>query len=316
MNWKENFVKWLFPLDANQMRIEAAFLLKLQNLPKNLYKYREVNEHSINNLKSNTIWLADPRTFNDPYDCSHFVDHMSLTDCLIRTLPQPLRNKLPSAIIEEFERRIADSSHSPYEVLLDVVFSAEPNTAVINDAKKSVLAAFDSVMQKNLDRTAEAMKGGFKVCSFSERNDSTLMWAHYAKYHTGFCIEYDISAVNPAEFTSRFMYPVIYKDTPFEATENISRVDMPGFNNLYLNLAALIKSVDWAYEREWRLIFANGTLENEQTWRMPKPTAVYLGSHISKENQSLLTTICQKNFIPLFKMKHARSTFAMTPTKV
>jgi hypothetical protein len=39
-----------------------------------LYKYRAFNEYSLSNLKNDTIWLAKPESFNDPFDCSFAID--------------------------------------------------------------------------------------------------------------------------------------------------------------------------------------------------------------------------------------------------
>lgn len=64
----------IFPLDRKNLNIEGAFLMKNQHLPNSIFKYREVNENSLKNLEEDTVWLADPSNFNDPYDCSHTAD--------------------------------------------------------------------------------------------------------------------------------------------------------------------------------------------------------------------------------------------------
>lgn len=78
MNWIEQFTGMIFPLDSKKLNIEGAYLLKNQHLPSSIFKYREVNENSIKNLEEDTIWLADPSNFNDPYDCAHTVDFSAI----------------------------------------------------------------------------------------------------------------------------------------------------------------------------------------------------------------------------------------------
>lgn len=35
-----------------------------------LYKYRTYNSYSLACLANQTIWLAKPKSFNDPFDCA------------------------------------------------------------------------------------------------------------------------------------------------------------------------------------------------------------------------------------------------------
>ncbi|QRR07820.1 DUF2971 domain-containing protein [Burkholderia sp. MS455] len=309
MNWIDDFVAKLFPLDISAQELESAFLLKYQNIPNRLFKYREANEYSIKNLVDDTVWLADPATFNDPYDCHHFINYDKLSNNFLRLMPQELRDRLPQDKLEEIENSIS-LAEDPNSAMIDILLrDVAPEKAAI--MKAALLGAMSAMFEKMGTDGANRMKDGFKVCSFSERVDSTLMWSHYANYHKGFCIEYDIKSVRPDDYVSRFMYPVIYSEHPFDATPNMLQAGKDGFNNLYLNLAGLIKSMDWGYEKEWRLIFANGVLDKAQPWKMPLPKAVYIGSHISPDDQTRLTDICMSKGISILKMHHSRGAFVM-----
>lgn len=86
----------------------------------------------------------------------------------------------------------------------------------------------------------EINKEEFKTCSLSKINDNKLMWSHYAKEHTGVCVGY------------RFLYlpnyvgkeKVLYKNT------NIPEKDI--FKSIMDYWT--IKSEDWEYEQEIRLL--------------------------------------------------------------
>ncbi|WP_186230886.1 DUF2971 domain-containing protein [Burkholderia gladioli] len=309
MTWIGEFVSKLFPLNKSLQQLEAAYLLKYENIPNKLFKYREINENSIKNLCDDTVWLADPATFNDPYDCHHFIDYSKLLNNTFKMMPQELRARLPQDKLQEIESS-ALLAEDPSSAMIDILLRGEPpeKSAIM---KATLLGATATILEKMGADGASRMKDGFKVCSFSERVDSTLMWSHYADYHKGFCIEYDIKSVRADDHVSRFMYPVIYSERPFDATQNMLQVGTAEFNNLYLNLAGLIKSKDWVYEKEWRLIFANGVLSKAQPWKMPLPKAVYLGSHILSDNQARLADICASKGISIFKMHHSRGVFAM-----
>jgi hypothetical protein len=69
------------------------------------------------------------------------------------------------------------------------------------------------------------------------------MWSHYADCHRGICIGFrqnymkKIAALHQVRYRPRI--PVVPKETPIRERQ------MAGF---------LQKGVDWAYEREWRVI--------------------------------------------------------------
>lgn len=311
MNWKEQFFEMMFPLRSSEMRMEQAYLLKYQNLPWRIYKYKDVNEHSKINLLENTVWLADPESLNDPYDCSHALNLRKLDLDFYRSPPSDFIDLLPK---EHLESGILDqlkSSENPTETLIDLMLVSEPKEQ--RDAMKQALLSAMSAMNAGIAKKfITKMKTAFKLCSFSERVDSTLMWSHYANYHKGFCIEYDIKSVPPDNYVSRFLYPVAYSDSIPDLTAHTQRgIDDPEFNNLYPNLIGLRKASDWAYEREWRLLFANGILDKPQSYAMPKPTMVYLGSHISEKHQNEITEICGRIDVPVKKMQHSLTEYKM-----
>ena len=125
------------------------------------------------------------------------------------------------------------------------------------------------------------------------------MWGHYAKNHTGFCIEYDIGSLKYNSL-QRQLYPIIYTDTLFDTTK-YHDINIKKRNNLHLMLSALYKSVEWAYEKEWRLIIHGGI--NIENHIMPKAKAIYLGSQMNDNNKSELIKIGKYKNIPVFIIK-------------
>lgn len=70
MQWFQEYKELVFSSETSVERIDKAIRLKFDNLPKLLYKYRAINDYSLKNLEEDSIWLSEPRNFNDPYDCS------------------------------------------------------------------------------------------------------------------------------------------------------------------------------------------------------------------------------------------------------
>ncbi|AQH05248.1 hypothetical protein A9R05_40130 (plasmid) [Burkholderia sp. KK1] len=220
--------------------------------------------------------------------------------------------QFPTDVIDQVQEAIASSTDATGAVA-EVIFN-DKDPAVARTLSREFCEMITSRYVAMGTDTAFALKDGFKVCSFSERGDSTLMWAHYANYHSGFCIEYDIGSFQFKSAIALSMYPVIYRDEPFDATDYLLR--HPTRNRLHLNMAALIKSTDWSYEREWRLIFSNGILARPGPVKMPKPKAVYLGSHIGKDHETEVVHICKGKKIPVYKMQHSLDSFVMKPCAI
>ncbi|WP_065204316.1 DUF2971 domain-containing protein [Shewanella woodyi] len=312
MNWIEQFTDMIFPLNREQLNIEGAFLLKNQHLPKSIFKYREVNKNSIKNLEEDTVWLADPSNFNDPYDCAHTVDFSRMQKYQSSTFFDKFMKEKGSDINLSVEQKNTLSmSQDPIGDLIDILLSGEPPER--REGIKAALTSAQNKMHEDLAlANSKSIASTFKLCSFSERNDSMLMWAHYASYHQGFCIEYDLESIPYADYRRRFLYPAIYSDDMFDATEHLMKgVEDENFNNLHLSLAGLVKAKDWEYEKEWRLVFANEIFESERSYNIGKPKKVYLGTKISQDNQDRLIEICSRRDIPVSKMKAHHSMFKL-----
>lgn len=222
---------------------------------------------------------------------------------LIEKIP---KDKLDAGILERLK-----TSENPRDTFIDEMLTSEPEDR--RERMKEALLFVTSAMHEDMARSFVAkFKISFKLCSFSERVDSTLMWAHYANYHKGFCVEYDIKRLPPSDYVSRFMYPVIYSDRLVDLTAHALRgIEDPEFNNLFPNQIGLRKASDWEYEKEWRLLFSNGILDKPQAYPMPKPELVYLGSHISGEHEKEIIDICAEINVEVRKMQHSVAEYKM-----
>lgn len=300
MEWFREFCEYLFPEDSKKLEIEKAFNLKHKHIPNRLFKYRSADEYSKKNLKDGTIWLAHPSTFNDPYDCHIFF---SIDNANLKKLPPDFKRIFSSSIYKNLEERIANGER-PLRAIREILLPLIPSDQVA--IVDQLVADFDLEFGKNLDK----LKNSYRVCSFSARLDSMLMWSHYADQHRGFCIEYDVSNLPPTNFCNRFMYPVIYQDEVFDASTVLKNGD--NYNNLRPTLIALAKAKDWQYEEEWRIIIGHGIFkEIGVPFNMPNPKAVYLGAMIQEKDATEIKDICEKKEIPVFRMEQERNCFRM-----
>lgn len=158
-------------------------------------------------------------------------------------------------------------------------------------------------------------KNSLKVCSFSEVNDSILMWSHYASNHSGFCIEYDIKSLTIEDDVTQNLFPVIYTSDIFDATEYmIESHKKSDSNDKYMTLSTIYKANIWSYEKEWRLVLNDN---HSDFFKMPKPKAIYLGSKISDSNKEKILAICEKKDIDVYQMSMEISKFEFKkPSKI
>lgn len=290
--WYDEFKKMLFPEEIFDVEVESANKLKFNNIPQILFKYREFDdeEYSLKNLEDDTVWLSDPRDFNDPYDCS-------------LTLQSNINSLSPESVIK-YAIHIKAINESDYSKLELIKNSEDPLSTLFeiiipNDeslrlkARDVVYSKLDDIEHEALFEKSESMKSGIKVCSFSTNPCSMLMWAHYSKYHSGFCIAYDFKSLGVGHHLTRQLYPVEYSESIFDLTKIINKTmdKMISINPLYINQSALIKSKEWDYEKEWRLVFGNYLIKKSQSISVPKPKFVLLGCKISKDNESKIRRI-------------------------
>lgn len=329
----------------------------MSNVPSKLYRFRSPSEHSFDALVSDQIWGSRIDTFNDPFENEPCYDWDTLSKWLDTELFCPAEN-----VLERLKQ--VQQGSVPEDVLRWM------QQGKVNEASNMLKGVNldDSAAMKNIDffqqiifyllpdlspaATEEffnavlwAREQRYAAC-FSEEFKPTLMWAHYAKGHEGFCVEYDFkkymkgceeNCVNilgcHSFMLNLTLAPVHYSGSRFDATNYLKtlfqqklgtrlNVSLPPYHAdvLFMTKALLVKSEDWNYEKEWRLI---SPPENESKEEPPRsklltrtpPTAVYIGARASSETEEKLEYICALKHIPCYKMvqSHTTSSFDLEP---
>ena len=162
-----------------------------------------------------------------------------------------------------------------------------------------------------LEKLKEAIDKNFYMVCFSQTYDNILMWSHYAKKHTGFCVEYDFSRSSQKSIYS-LLSPVIYSNKrPSLSDEIIKCFSEDGKliadeNMLYkMYLSLLTKSDLWKYEQEWRLIILSNRDDEYPNNNIVDPiiSKVYLGARISKEDEKRVLEIANKKGVEVKKLE-------------
>lgn len=137
---------------------------------------------------------------------------------------------------------------------------------------------------------------GWKERTIEDLN--VLMWAHYARSHTGLCVEYefDDSIFKTGLVTNETQATMII---PIEYTKTIDVGDVPNMKQ-----ALFQKSDFWEYENEMRLCsFDINNIEEHPYIECPNAIkAIYLGVKCSSEDRRKVEIAIGDKDIPLYQM--------------
>lgn len=111
--------------------------------------------------------------------------------------------------------------------------------------KSEILEMIHSTTEDALTETLSKVT----VCCFSSNCDNILMWSHYANCHKGICFKFDISLCPLLQTVKEVTYDLSMPQFQIEDERNIDKL-------------VFTKSIDWAYEKEYRLLaYNNGDIE-------------------------------------------------------
>ena len=172
---------------------------------------------------------------------------------------------------------------------------------------------FDTVSKDAIKQVRKVISDQFRITCLSERMDSSLMWSHYANKHYGFCLEYDFTPTlsyqpNDLLMAQLMLFPVHYSDDRpllskalFDSKNlfnYIKNKKLPQNTLEKLMYGLLGKSLDWSYEKEWRIF----QLAKQETMKLPKARKVFLGANMEEETKQRIIGIAKKKEIPVFQM--------------
>jgi hypothetical protein len=319
--WIEEFVNCIENSTLTKPGLDEAIALKEAHLPKRVYKFRRDGKYARANLETDTVWMASPDAYNDPYDCSFTVAVEHVVDALKKSLVTEFANvyKLPADVADEQIEKAMSSS----EPLMCVAEYVQTNYGVNPEGNPLQAAEFISLrapsMIENTVGVLRQWRKLTKVCSFSAVNDSILMWGHYAQDHKGFCIEYDLEQLQPEHPFRRKLYPVIYSPKLYDLTAYVQKLvgrNRQEFNPSLPLLGVLHKFDGWKYEQEWRVVSISKTVVDDHDWSVPTPSRVFLGSKMSSENIKAVRKICEQRNIDVLQMELAEDMFQLLPRPI
>ncbi|MDO5326625.1 MAG: DUF2971 domain-containing protein [Clostridia bacterium] len=338
MNRGDEFFNLLLPIQIDSTMNNETMNSQLQplanwlshNTPAKLYRFFSGNERSIEQFKKDEIWGSRASTFNDPYECLPSFDMERINNDLVKALDIERLKAFFEAVKNGY--RIPQMTGIPDSLMQSVLaFLDQPD---FNKQLESNFPFFRNqiilwwqsiyreVIYKFFNLFDQSQRQQYITC-FSENKDATLMWAHYANSHKGFCLEYNwgeiVSQTNNCLAEDKILLmPVRYSEKRFDASSYIFPILQDWINtrmNLNIGLyfsdfliyikILLTKSLDWSYEREWRMFSYVIDAMPDTNYRIQlihRPTAVYLGARMPQEESDMMEQLCMEKDIPCYKM--------------
>lgn len=262
-------------------------------------------------LCRDTVYFANPGSFNDPLDCNPTLECDSPNEDLRNLLVFLVRRRVAGEVLTNLERaRIKGESATEYaknmshheatNELQNIAYHAinpEYDTGV-SEAKSWLLV---QEIERELHRYYE--RG---VCCFSSTELNPLLWSHYGDQHKGLCIGYGVDRKPEPRLRE-----VEYGGGRAIKTSSLIGAFLEKNIKAQLDLdrdVLLRKAEDWKYESEWRLIGKQGVQDSPLLLK-----EVVFGLRCSSSIMHAVVRVLagRDNAIEFFKIDEARDSYTL-----
>lgn len=202
-------------------------------------------------------------------------DHLSLSH------PEEFNDPLDTVLFTFLQQKIKKSDDTP-----------------INTRYCMLLKAAHQLRMRCFVRTTPLLNedGTYGLKDQDVTSINPLMWAHYAKNHTGFCALYELNdkfvKADASSMSFTRMAILDYKES-IDINKSLSISD-----------ALLWKNAIWDYEHEVRVI--DYDLNNKERFKeitAPPLKSIYLGLKCSDENRHKMEFVLRRKNVALYQMR-------------
>lgn len=141
----------------------------MQPTPKKLYKYRPFHTNSVIEMERNVVYYANPKSFNDPADCSPVVD----VDITLKDLERLCKRML----IEEKGSKV-DSATAEKTAVKELerirYYASEPND---DGSPLNMEQSYGWRLRRRIEECLNSSMAMHGVLSLAKKWDCPLMWS-------------------------------------------------------------------------------------------------------------------------------------------
>ena len=146
---------------------------------------------------------------------------------------------------------------------------------------------------------------------------NTLMWAHYANSHKGFCVEYSLDHSDFSRNDKRQLYTSRIFQIDYRSTNDLD-IDLTDPNTILNSKQGFFtKSTDWSYENEVRLIsydpFSTEEYPSFVLGQKSKIVSIYFGVRCDDDKKGEIREALRDREVKYFQMRiNPKNIFLLT----
>lgn len=296
------------------------------NLTMIIYKYLN-QKGTLNTINNNSVLLRLPEEYNDPYDSVFYISEKEKRKAFKLFMNYHVFFKLYSDLVVQNTKAIRFKFYADVlktntkQIALRIAkskrYKYQPDIALYYSTAKKMLKQNDDELREEFENKIDEIMKDIRrvplISCFSHKYDSTLMWSHYAKDHTGACIEFEISDSN---FKNVRYSSHMHTFKQSRILEYVLAAEFLGKEPNYDDEAYLFvvkpifeKAKCWKYEKEIRCAFSNHDRdnriyvdeENNVLLKMPPIKRIILGC---EADETFIKNVFDgAKSIPIYKME-------------
>ncbi|HDC4298833.1 DUF2971 domain-containing protein [Enterobacter kobei] len=320
-------------------------------IPSVLYKYKEFNINSLDSLINDTVYLADPVSFNDPFDCQpSVVDDLRdinvlrdiATELMLDTQSRdfassrnevmkfiqyqylaknPISHEMEDDMFIKASEQLTEYKKSEYKN-----FQEAEKDLLIDDIQIT-LSLMEDCTETDSDRTPdiemyntlinkELVKSRNKgVLSLAKNHDCPLMWAHYADDHQGFCCGYRLPGEPEVFANKNNIKAVDYEGERKVLTSELYQLvqNLENIKSTVDDTIFYVKAENWKYEHEYRMIGKPGLRKSPFILE-----SIYFGLRCKDSVKfSIMSALANRDStVQFYQMKEVKGTFDLKPEPI
>jgi hypothetical protein len=295
-------------------------------MTQRLFKYT-CAETAVTILRNQTLRWKAPELFNDPFEFKSPFEfgfeweelESPLLDEMTRPVTQPEQPELledgpTTSQIRNWRITYAASRQSPGDLRREF---------------EGVVASIVKRLRKGdygYDQLWRRFKREYRVLYFSAVANNILMWSHYAHSHTGAVLAFEprvesksgLSAAKAVTYSMQVSTAVSLEEFIAFLTSQRPKPK----NEMALQRSAFLKSLDWDYEEEWRVLdeatIVGVELFSDRPFDPDELVAIYFGCRTTRESKDKIIEAARSlgKQISFFEMRDERIRFELTPVRL
>lgn len=238
----------------------------------NYYRYRTINQFSIDIITKNELYFASPREFNDPFEFEFLMKHDAHID--------KIKKFLEESKLYDFKTEFKKAGDEKVRKFLE------------GDMGSTVAAQLrEEFRNEFLDQSG--------ILCLADSPTNISMWAHYGDNHRGICFEFNFMHEN---FGEHFKVNYTSEVPSFNYFES--------YESRYKDMTKKIissKSLNWEHEREYRFILSRPGVVR---FHPNSLRAAYLGMNVDQNNLIFQSMAIHYPELPLYFLKSAEAEYA------